>query len=322
MGMSLPVPQLCKLLSDETRLRILVLLGQEELAVQELVAVTGIGQSRISHHLGLLKGAGFVEDRREGTWTFYRMGSLGNGTGLPPELWKQILGLFRQSEQAELDGTALQAVLADRQARNLQAHDRLAGVWRLVGTDLERGSLRAEALAAAATPGLVLADLGCGTGFFSHYLGERVSKVIAVDHSDAMLREARTNDPGGEIEYRQGELDALPIADAEVDGVLANLVLHHIADFGPVIQEMYRVVRPGGVVVISDLRPHGEEWMREEMEDLRLGIDPTELQEAFRIGGFEGIEEISVEDRYRMRSRRGRTARLDLFMIRGYRAAS
>lgn len=322
MPMSLPVPQLCKLFSDETRLRILVLLGREELAVQELVAVTGIGQSRISHHVGLLKGAGLLEDRREGTWTFYRLAHLGDGTGLPQELWKQVSTLFSASEQATADSTALKAVLAERQVRNLQAHDRLAGVWRLVGTDLERGSLRAEALAAASGRGLVLADLGCGTGFFSHYLGERVEKVIAVDQSDAMLREARTNDPGGATEYRQGELDALPLADGEVDGVLANLVLHHIADFRPVIREIHRVLRPGGVVVISDLRPHTEEWMREEMEDLRLGIDPTELQEAFRTGGFDEVEEISVEDRYRMRSRRGRTARLDLFMIRGYRTAS
>ena len=127
-------------------------------------------------------------------------------------------------------------------------------------------------------------------------------------------------DPGiggsGRVEFRHGELDRLPIEDGEVDAVVANLVLHHLADFEPVVAEVARVLRPGGVAVISDLRPHGEEWMREEMGDLRLGIDPAEVAKAFRAGLFETVEEIPVEDRYRMRSQGGRNVRLELFFVR------
>ena len=61
-----------KLLADENRLRLLALLEAEELSVQELVQITGLGQSRVSHHLGLLRRAGVVRDRRDGTWTFYQ----------------------------------------------------------------------------------------------------------------------------------------------------------------------------------------------------------------------------------------------------------
>ena len=65
------VLQVLKLLGDDSRLRLLSLLSQEELSVQELVSITGMGQSRVSHHLGLMRGAGLVQDRKEGTWTFY-----------------------------------------------------------------------------------------------------------------------------------------------------------------------------------------------------------------------------------------------------------
>ena len=172
------------------------------------------------------------------------------------------------------------------------------------------------ALAALASPTLTVADLGCGAGFFTTFLAQRVTKVIAVDHSSAMLEEARKSieatgsDPSLQVEFRPGDLEALPLEDGEVDAVVANLVLHHLAEFGAVVGELARVLKPGGSVVISDLRPHGEEWMREEMGDLRLGIDPEELLHAFRLGPFENVQEISVEDRYRMRSQRGKTVPL------------
>lgn len=316
--MTRTVADTCKLLGDETRLRLLALLDQEELAVQELGTITGLGQSRISHHLALLRKAGVVGDRREGAWTFYRRLPEGQNGALPADLWKAVSAPYLASGQSQEDRAVLADVRAARRERSRQAHDDLAGVWRLVGQDLERGSLRSEVLGALAPRGLTVADLGCGAGFFAHYLGERVARVIAVDHSAAMLREARAGDPGrGAIEYRRGELDALPLADAEVDAVVANLVLHHIADFHPVIAEMARVLRPGGVVVVTDLRPHGEEWMREEMGDLRLGIDPQAVAQALAAGPFTQVQELTLDDRYRMRSRRGRTARLELFMVRG-----
>ncbi|MGA1203704.1 MAG: metalloregulator ArsR/SmtB family transcription factor, partial [Planctomycetota bacterium] len=57
---------LLKLLADDNRLRLLSLLEREELSVQELTRVTGLGQSRVSHHLGQLRQAGVTEDRKEG----------------------------------------------------------------------------------------------------------------------------------------------------------------------------------------------------------------------------------------------------------------
>ena len=311
------VQELLKLLADECRVRLLVLLEEEELSVQELVEITGLGQSRVSRHLGLLRGAGLLRDRREGTWTFYQLDREANGQALPAPLWKVVGGEFAATAQYSLDRAALERVRESRRERSRSAHDRLAGQWRMVGEDLVEGSLRAEALAALAAPDLVVADLGCGAGFFTQFLAERVTRVIAVDHSRAMLDEARKTIPDGtDVELRKGELDALPLADGEVDAVIANLVLHHVPEFGAVAAEIARVLRPGGVAVITDLMPHAEEWMRAEMGDPRLGIDPEVLAAAFREAPFARVERIPVNDKYRMKSAGGRVARLDLFLLR------
>lgn len=64
---------LFKALSDETRLRILKLLGHTELCVCDIVAALDMVQPKVSFHLGVLKAAGFLQDRKEGRWTHYRL---------------------------------------------------------------------------------------------------------------------------------------------------------------------------------------------------------------------------------------------------------
>ena len=311
---------LLKLLADDNRLRLLALLEREELSVQELTRVTGAGQSRVSHHLGQLRQAGVIEDRREGSFTFCRFRPGAPGSPLSREMWLQVGEAFRTTEVAEEDRGRLATMLEERRAARRAAHDRLAGVWSGVGEDLERGSLRSEALAALAPREWVVADLGCGAGFLTRLLGERFDRVIAVDHSAAMREAARASVPeDAPIEWRRGELETLPLADGEVDAVFSNLVLHHVVEIDRAVEEIARVLRPGGRVVITDLLPHQEEWMREELAAERLGLPPEDVMEALRSAGFEGVEQSSVEDRYRMKSTHGRVARLGLFLVRGVR---
>jgi ArsR family transcriptional regulator len=135
-----------------------------------------------------------------------------------------------------------------------------------------------------------------------------------------MLEAARRSLPAAPVEWRAGELEALPLADGEVDAVFTNLALAHVHELAPVARECARVLRPGGAAVVTDLRPHGEEWLRDELAAARLGIPPEEVAEALAGAGFEGVEELPIEDRYRMKSESGRTARLGLFLVRGFRA--
>lgn len=308
-----------KLLSDPTRLRLLALSSREELAVHELVAITGLSQSRISNHLSLLKRAGLMRDRREGTWSFHSLVPPSADGPLSSELSDAVLRPYLDSDESRADLQALDAVREQRRQRSRAAHDALADRWVEFGQELATGSLRAEALAMSTPRRTTVADLGCGAGYLTSYLAERAERVIAVDHSERMLAAARRRGLPDGVEFRRGELDALPIDDGEVDAAFANLVWHHLPDLDAAARELLRILAPGGVAVISDLLPHDEEWMRESLGDLRLGMRPDPVRAALARAGFVEISEQSSVDSYRVERPDGQSTSLPMFLVRGVR---
>lgn len=306
-----------KLLSDPVRLRLCGLLSHAELAVQELCAITGLQQSRTSNQLSRLKRAGLVRDRREGTWSFHSLVEPAEAGPLTPRLYEAVVAPYLESAESRADRKALAAVLEQRRRKSREAHDRLAERWVEVGQDFASGSLRAEVLAQAWPRGLVVADLGCGTGFLSSLLARRGAKVLAVDHSERMLAAAERAKFEGTVEFRRGELDALPLADDEVDAAFANLVWHHLPDFAAAAREVYRVVKPGGAFVVSDLEPHEAEWMRDTMGDLRLGLKADQVVGALARAGFTDLTTEPAVDRYRVTSPAGEVLELPMFLVCG-----
>jgi SAM-dependent methyltransferase len=102
-------------------------------------------------------------------------------------------------------------------------------------------------------PPAVVLDAACGTGRYSAYLAGRGHRVIGVDRSDAMLAKARAKLPGGD--FREGDLEALPVDSAAVDAAVCALALVHLPEIGKAVAELARAVRPGGRVIISDVHP-------------------------------------------------------------------
>lgn len=109
-----------------------------------------------------------------------------------------------------------------------------------------------HALLAPLPPSTVL-DAACGTGRHALWLAARGHRVIGVDRSPEMLAKARAKLPGHEV--REGDLEALPLADGTVDAAVCALAMVHLPDVTGAIAELARVVRPGGRVVISDVHP-------------------------------------------------------------------
>jgi ArsR family transcriptional regulator len=309
-----------KLLSDPVRLRLCGLLAQGELAVQELVAVTGLQQSRISNHLALLKRAGLVRDRREGTWSFHSLVEPGDGAALSPQLFAAVVQPWIDSREGKQDKRARGAVLEQRRERSRTVHDRLAARWD-GGFDFATGSLRAEILAQALPTNYAVADLGCGAGFLTTAIAAAGARVIAVDHSQRMLQQARRKRIAGAVEFRVGELDALPLADGEVDAAFANMVWHHLPDLDAAAAEVYRVLKPDGSVVVSDLLPHEVEWMREAMGDLRLGLRAEQVVAALARAGFTDLRTTNALDRCRVEPPGGEPMELPMFLVQGRRRA-
>jgi ArsR family transcriptional regulator len=242
-----------KTLSDPTRVRVLALLEQEELAVQELMDVLGMAQSRVSRHLAILREAGLLQDRREGTHVFYRFAIASSGP------WRDAWALVRtttdEDPTRERDNAALAQIMQARATRTRDFFDAVGPEWDALRKVFNDDTLRAQAVAHLVAPSLTVADIGTGTGILAAELHRLGLRVIAIDHSARMLEAARSKlDAEGatEIELRRGEVSDLPLADGEVDAALAHMVLHYLPSPGEAIREMARSVKPDGVVIVVD----------------------------------------------------------------------
>jgi ubiquinone/menaquinone biosynthesis C-methylase UbiE/biotin operon repressor len=277
-----------RVLGDINRLRMLLLLAREELSVAELQEILGMGQSTISTHLAQLKHAGLVQDRRAGKNIWYQAKSKG-------EVLSQLLASLQQAPEelpeAEHDHAALDLVLRKRQDKTRAFFDDMAG--RLGREYVPGRSWKsiAEALLQLLPP-MVVADLGAGEGAFSLLLAQRAQQVIAVDNSDRMveLGSALAKKTGvTTLEYRKGDLEAVPIADGSVDLALFSQSLHHALHPARAVGEAWRILRPGGRIAILDLVQHRFAEARELYADVWLGFSEVELEKLLTKAGFGNV---------------------------------
>ena len=280
-----------RLLADPSRLRILLLVEREELSVAELQEILGMGQSRISTHLAQLKQAGLLEDRRNGKSILYRLkpGAQSNG-------FSQMLSVLRQAAaeipEASEDSEALRLALRRRQDKMRAYFDELAGKFGRNYVPGRSWQGLAETLLTLMPP-MEIADLGAGEGTFSQLLARRSKKVIAVDNSDKMVeygRELASKHGVKNLEYRKGDLEGVPIRDAAVDLAFFSQALHHAPHPGRAVAEAWRILKPGGRIVVLDLLRHNYEEARELYADLWLGFTEVELTRFLRQAGFKNIE--------------------------------
>jgi ArsR family transcriptional regulator len=143
-------------------------------------------------------------------------------------------------------------------------------------------------------------DVGTGTGFVAAGLAPRVKRVIGIDNSPAMLEVARGNlDILGiaNVELVQGEVTHLPLADSSMEAAFANMVLHHAKNPASMLQEMVRVVRPGGTVAVTDEVEHPYGWMRQEHADIWLGFRREQVEGFFGEAGLTsfGYESLGMQ---------------------------
>jgi ArsR family transcriptional regulator len=274
-----------RLLGDPTRIRLLLLLEREELSVAELQEILARGQSQISTQLAQLKQAGLLEDRREGKNVFYRLdGADGQSANLQPLL----RAASAEIPEAEEDAAALRLVLEKRRDRLRIYLDEMAGRFGREYIPGRSWQGLAEALLTLMPP-MVIADLGAGEGTFSQLLARRARSVIAVDNSDEMIaagkalaRKYRVKN----LEYRRGDMESVPIADEEVDVAFFSQALHHARHPQRAIAEAWRILRPGGKIVVLDLLRHQFDKARELYGDVWLGFTEVELRRFFKKQGF------------------------------------
>ena len=274
-----------RLAADPNRLRLLLLLEQEELSVAELQEILSKGQSQISTHLAQLKQAGLVDDRRTGKNSFYRLQAPAGFMDLLREAAVEV-------PEAEHDREALRLTLRRRQDKMRRYFDELAGKFGRQYVPGRSWKGIAEALLKLMPP-MVIADLGAGEGTISQLMAQRAKRVIAIDNSEKMVEFgaelARTHGIAN-LEYRLGDLEDVPIRAGTVDLAFLSQALHHAVHPERAIAEAWRILKPGGKIAILDLNRHHFEEAREMYADLWLGFTELEIEKLLKSASFRNVE--------------------------------
>lgn len=280
-----------KLLSDPTRLRMLMLLQAESLSVAELQEILGMGQSRISTQLSQLKTEGLVVDERSGKNNIYRCVS-------GEEIMEVAKLAAEEVPELKSDRTALRHLLRKRRDKTRAYFDELAGRF---GKDYVPGrSWKGLAEALIKTLNYdVVADLGAGEGTLSQLLAQRARHVIAVDLSPKMVEygQALAKKNGlDNLEYREGDIESPPIKARTLDLCILSQALHHAEYPQKALDSAFKALKPGGRLIVLDLLQHNFEEARELYADQWLGFSESELARMMGKAGFSELE-IVVTDR-------------------------
>ena len=268
----------------------MAVLERDELSVNELQEITRMGQSRISTHLRQLQDAGLLQSRREGKRTFYKLNPSVDPLGR--EFIQLAIRGAKEAEENAADQVNLKRILARRREQEQLYFNQVAGrfdrsygpgrSWQAFGQMLLR-----------ILPPVVVADLGAGEGLLSQLLARRARKVIAVDNSERIVAfgAAKAKKMGlKNLEFRLGDLQSPPIDPESVDLVVLSQALHHAEDPAKSIEASYRILRPGGQIMILDLLKHSFEQARELYGDRWLGFPESDLQRWLENAGFKKIE--------------------------------
>jgi len=284
--------KIIRALGDPTRLRLLALVDEQELSVNELQLITGLGQSRISTHLGLLQENGLVISRRDGKRSLYQTI---HSNDVNESLDLALKGATETAEH-ESDQASLRRVLQQRNQTQELYFNQIAGrfdrqygpgrSWQAFGQFLLR-----------ILPPLDIADLGSGEGLLAELLSRRARKIICVDNSKRIVdfgtRKAKKNGLKN-VEFRQGNIESLPIRANTIDLALLSQALHHAEHPETAIVEAHKILRPGGQLMILDLLEHNQSEVTEHLGDRWPGFNETTLHTWLRDAGFKQIETARV----------------------------
>ena len=274
-----------KALSDKTRLRLIVVLQQYELNVNEIVLVVDMIQSGVSRHLKILVESGLLTSKRDGSFIYY--------AAAKKDIIKAVISLVDQSGKKEAifarDQEKAREMIEIRQNRTKRFFKTVAPQWdRLKKEVLGSFDLNAMILKKVSVDGKI-SDLGCGTGELIERLSlEGPHTLIGIDSSPEMLAQAhlrllRTDN----AELRLGELEHLPMKNEEVNTAIMNMVLHHISQPGLPIAEVYRVLKPGGVFILSDFEKHDQEKIKKIIGGSWLGFEQKKITGWLKDAGFQ-----------------------------------
>ncbi len=260
----------------------------------EIQEILGMAQSRISSQLALLRQADLVVDRREGKKAFYSLSSQVDPRqrALIQAACESVAGLPELAQDRE----NVERILARRRQQSESYFNLIAGKlgknycpgrsWEAIGH-----------LALRLAPAITIADLGAGEGLISQLLARSAERVWCIDNSPRMVEvgtELAEKNGLANLAYKLGDIEAVPLPDASVDLAILSQALHHANHPQKAVSETYRILRPGGRVLILDLKEHGFEKAHELYADIWLGFTESSLHGFLKKAGFQQVDVATV----------------------------
>ncbi|MGQ0697305.1 MAG: methyltransferase domain-containing protein [Panacagrimonas sp.] len=276
----------CRLLADASRVRLLLLLEAHGLSAAELTEITGLAQSRVSTHLMRLKRAGLVSDERTNGAALY---SVSAAAVAPAGAIWNLLRPRVDDPQARLDRERADELVRRRQQGQTWAES-VAGRMELHYSPGRSWEATARALMTLLSLGDAL-DLASGDGVFAELIAPHARSVTCVDVSPAVIGAARKRLANfANVAFHEGDMHALPFADASFDHVFAMHALSYSAEPSRLLVEAARLLRPGGRLVVAVLRRHQHEETQRAYDHANLGLEVEDLRGLFATVGLHVLE--------------------------------
>jgi ubiquinone/menaquinone biosynthesis C-methylase UbiE len=208
-------------------------------------------------------------------------------------LYQSLRPRFAELPEAKADGARLVECRRKRINRFQNYFEAIAGDWERIRRSYFDDRVTSLAIEKLLPSNLTLADIGCGTGTLAFDLARFAGRVVAVDLSPAMIRQARRSAEEKRtrnIDFILGDAGNLPVEDGEVDAAFCVMVLHFLERPAEAVRELCRITRPGGSVILLDLVPHTQAWMTEQLQHRWLGFERQTIEKWLSAAGACKIE--------------------------------
>lgn len=282
------INDLFKTLADESRIRLILLLQQQELTVAELADITRLAQPRVSTHLSHLKKHNLVQVRKQGVSSFYKLNN--------EQFERDFAGILNMVQKHYADNPLIaqdnqqMAVVMSDQAASNQWVDAVAGDMERHYSPGRTWEATTRVIAKLIKLGQVL-DLGSGDGVLAELLAKNAEQYTCVDNNAKAIDAAKARLKHlDNVTFNQCDIHHLPYALNQFDCVLMLHVLTYSTDPASVIDQAYKVLKPGGHLLISTLDQHNHQSVLSDYGHKNLGFSPDQLEQWCQASGFSQID--------------------------------
>ena len=280
-------PSFFKAISDQTRLAVLQVLGTGAYGVLELSDLLDVKQSGMSHHLKVLAKAGWVDSRREGNSIYYRR-SLGDALSVQQRIFRELdanplpESVRKQQQQIREERLNAARQFFAEHTKEFELHQERIVLFEHYGPEA------LQLLDSLQRPKQQrVLEVGPGKGDFLKALAQRFDTVVGIDISPAMLEQAGEQvKNASNVLLLEGSTETLLEQAEKFDLIIYNMVLHHVPMPESEIAQCAKLLNPNGLLIITDLCHHDQEWAREQCGDQWLGFEPEELHQWANRHGF------------------------------------